>query len=426
MTEASPTLPAPESDSGHPAPRGRSYWRIVWQQFCRNRWAVGGLGMTGLFFAIAFFAPFLAHRLPLAWKAADGAWSFPLVREFFAPDDTTEPILEKAFNYIFLLVPLLILGGKLLRSVPARRVVLAAAALLLWVPFAGNVRGVQIGVQQRNDPAPYRQMAADGEGWGLFPLIPYGPNEQGFGPKVSPTWWSGGQKKEANHQGGYHLLGTDEIGRDVFVRVIHGARVSLSVGFVSVGIATLIGIIVGACAGYFGGIVDILLLRAIEIMICFPSFFLILTIIAVLDKRSILNIMLVIGITGWTGIARLIRAQVLRERKLDYVASATALGASDRRIIFRHILPNAVAPVLVSVTFGIAGAILTEAGLSFLGFGVAPPMPTWGELLNQAREAPLINWWLVMFPGIVIFLGVFAYNLVGEGLRDAMDPRMKR
>lgn len=234
------------------------------------------------------------------------------------------------------------------------------------------------------------------------------------------------RRKYANDKPGYHFLGTDEAGRDVLVRMIHGARVSLAVGFVSVGLATLIGLVLGATAGYFGGWTDILISRVIEIMMCFPTFFLILTLIAVMEKRSILNIMVVIGITSWTGTARLIRGEVLKQKRLDYVASAQALGASSPRIIFRHILPNAIAPVLVGVSFGIAGAILTESGLSFIGFGVAPPTATWGELLNQGRNGPLINWWLVIFPGLLIFLSVTAYNLVGEGLRDAMDPRLKR
>jgi len=191
------------------------------------------------------------------------------------------------------------------------------------------------------------------------------------------------------------------------------------------GIAALIGVFLGALAGYFGGRTDLLISRLIEIVICFPTFFLILTIIALLDSRSILNIMLIIGITSWTGIARLVRGEVLRQRSLDYVTAAQALGAPGMRIIFRHILPNAIAPVFVAVTFGIASSILTESSLSFLGFGVDIPTASWGELLNQAREAPTVYWWLAVFPGFPIFYTVTIYNLVGEGLRDAMDPRLR-
>jgi peptide/nickel transport system permease protein len=169
-----------------------------------------------------------------------------------------------------------------------------------------------------------------------------------------------------------------------------------------------------------------LISRLIEIVMCFPTFFLILALLSIITTRSILIIMLLIGLTGWTGIARLVRGEVLRQRSLDYVAAAVALGAGSGRIIFRHVLPNAVAPVLVSITFGVAGAILTESGLAFLGLGVDPTSTaSWGELLYQAREGPLLHWWLVLFPGFAIFFTVTTYNLVGEGLRDAMDPRLR-
>lgn len=224
----------------------------------------------------------------------------------------------------------------------------------------------------------------------------------------------------------YHPLGCDNSGFDVLARIIHGSRISLAVGFLAMGLALSIGVIVGSMAGYFGGWVDLLVSRVIEIFICFPSFFLILTIIAVAPSRSIFWVMFAIGLVGWMGVARLVRGEVLKVRQLDYIQAARALGAPDRRIIARHILPNALAPVLVAATFGVAGAILSEAGLGFLGLGVEPPTPSWGELLNQARQDPVRLWWLMSFPGFMIFASVTLMNLVGEGLRDAMDPRLRR
>jgi peptide/nickel transport system permease protein len=172
--------------------------------------------------------------------------------------------------------------------------------------------------------------------------------------------------------------------------------------------------------------VDILISRGVEILMCFPTFFLILTVIAFVDQRSILNIMLIIGLTGWTGTAMIVRGEIFKQREMDYVAAARALGASRRRIIFRHIVPNAIAPVIVGISFAIAGAIAVESGLSFLGVGVASPTATWGELLMESRDSPLPNWWLSIFPGVAIFLSMTAYNLIGEGLRDAMDPKMRK
>jgi peptide/nickel transport system permease protein len=221
-----------------------------------------------------------------------------------------------------------------------------------------------------------------------------------------------------------HYLGTDTLGRDVLSRIIFGARISLLVGFVAVGIATLIGLFIGALAGYYGGWVDSALMRLVDLMLCFPTLFLILAVIALLGP-SIWNIMAVIGFTSWMGVARLVRAEFLSLREREFVTAARALGAGDTRLILRHILPNALTPVMISATLGVAGAILTESALSFLGLGVMPPTPSWGNILTAGKDNIEIAWWLSVFPGLAILITVMSYNLLGEGIREAIDPRLK-
>ena len=222
-----------------------------------------------------------------------------------------------------------------------------------------------------------------------------------------------------------HLLGTDELGRDVLSRMIWASRVSLKVGFIAMGIAFFIAIILGSLAGYYGGRIDNLIMRLVDIMLCFPTFFLILAVIAVLGP-SIIIIMIVIGVTSWPGITRLLRAEFLSLKERDFVAAARALGASDRRIIFKHILPNALAPVVVAAILGVAGAILTESALSFLGIGVQPPTPSWGNILTSGKAYIDFAWWLSLFPGIAILVTVLGYALLGEGLKDALNPRLEK
>ena len=222
-----------------------------------------------------------------------------------------------------------------------------------------------------------------------------------------------------------HWFGTDDLGRDVLTRMIYGAQISLEVGFVAAGIAVIVGTIVGLVAGYYSGWVDNILMRFVDIMLCFPTFFLILAVIAFIGQ-SIWYIMIIIGLTGWMGVARLVRAEVLSIRERDYVMAVRALGASDMRIIFRHIFPNAMAPVLVSATLGVAGAILTESALSFLGIGVPPPTPSWGNILTSGKDYIEFAWWLTLYPGLAITVTVLAYYLVGEGIRDALDPRLNQ
>jgi peptide/nickel transport system permease protein len=252
--------------------------------------------------------------------------------------------------------------------------------------------------------------ALDREGAALLmPPIPYSPTEI----DLDSTLVSPGSK---------HLMGTDEQGRDIASRMIHGAQISLSVGFVAVSIYVIIGIFIGSLAGYFGGRIDMVISRLMEVVMCFPTFFLILAVLGFIGP-SLFNIMVVIGLTSWTGIARLVRGEFLRLRGQEFVLGIKALGASTPRIIFKHILPNAFSPVMVAITFGIASAILIESSLSFLGFGVQPPTPSWGDILSQSREFMDIAWWLMFFPGAAIFVTILSFNLVGEGLRDALDPK---
>jgi len=222
-----------------------------------------------------------------------------------------------------------------------------------------------------------------------------------------------------------HLLGTDQLGRDVFSRMLYGSRVSLAVGFVSVGIAAAIGIVLGSLAGYNGGTVDGFVMRLVDLMLVFPRFFLLLAVLAFLTP-SIWTIMAVIGLTGWMGVTRLVRAEFLSLKEREFVVWSQNVGATGFRVIWRHILPNALAPVLVAMTLGIPAAILTESGLSFLGIGVPPPHATWGNILNEGKETIEIGWWLSVYPGLAILVTVLSYNLLGEGIRDALDPRLRQ
>jgi peptide/nickel transport system permease protein len=242
-------------------------------------------------------------------------------------------------------------------------------------------------------------------------IAPYDPNHMNLQNVLVPP-------------SGTHLFGTDQLGRDVLSRMIWGARISLKVGFVATGIAILIGAVLGAVSGFYGRWVDAVIMRFVDIMLCFPTFFLILAVVALLEP-SIWNIMIIIGLTGWMGITRLVRADFISLKERDFVLAARAIGASDLRIIFIHILPNAMASILVAATLGIAGAILTESALSFLGIGVQPPTPSWGNILTAGKDNIDIAWWLSLYPGMAILVTVLGYNLLGEGIRDSLDPRLR-
>ncbi len=244
----------------------------------------------------------------------------------------------------------------------------------------------------------------------FFPPIPYRPSTINLLEPLEPP-------------SGRHWFGTDKLGRDVMAGMIHGSRISLSIGFVAVSIAVLIGVVLGAVAGYFGSWVDLVVSRLFEVMLSIPTFFLLITIAALLPPSLFLT-MFIIGATSWVRMARFTRNEFLKIRNLDYVTAAIALGVGDRKVMFKHILPNALAPVIVSVVLGIAGAILVESSLSFLGIGVPAELVTWGSILHEASTTTYA-WWLAVFPGFAIFITVLAYYLVGEGLREVLDPRLR-
>lgn len=242
------------------------------------------------------------------------------------------------------------------------------------------------------------------------PLIaPYDPNDINVKAiLLSPSW--------------QHWMGTDGLGRDVLSRMLYGGRISLLVGLVAVGIATAIGIVLGAVAGYYRGWVDTVIMRLVDVMLSIPSFFLILAVIAFLTP-SIINVMIVIGLTSWMGVTRLVRAEFLSLGGREFVLASRTLGAKDARLIFTHLLPNSLTPIIVSSVLGVAGAVLMESGLSFLGLGVQAPQASWGNILTDGKDYIQFAWWLSLFPGMAILITVLGYNLLGEGLRDALDPR---
>ncbi|HEV2147684.1 MAG TPA: oligopeptide ABC transporter permease [Longimicrobiaceae bacterium] len=248
----------------------------------------------------------------------------------------------------------------------------------------------------------------------LTPLIaPYDPAAQGdivATRYLEPSW--------------EHLMGTDKFGRDILSRVLYGARISLSIGFIAVGISITLGTLLGAVAGYFGGITDGVLMRLTDMMLSFPRLVLLIVVIALFEP-SIWLVVVVLGLTGWMGTARIVRGEVLSLREREFVQAARALGMGDGRIILRHVIPNTLAPVIVSATLGIGQTILTEASLSFLGLGVQPPTPSWGNMISDGRDALVTAWWIATFPGLAIVFTVIAFNLLGDGLRDALDPRLR-
>ena len=310
-----------------------------------------------------------------------------------------------AILFVLLLVAVALLADFLASDLPIYLRFEGRSYILPNITRPDELRGL--------DNSALLDLMVEGEDWALFPPVPYHPNQskvRGEIDSLAPPSLA-------------HVMGTDDRGRDVFARVVYGTRISLSIGFVAVSIYVVIGLLLGAVAGYSGGVVDASISRLIEVMMSFPAFFFILAVQGMLEKTSIFQLMVVIGLTRWTDVARLVRGEILRIKNESYVTAAVSAGVGRIRLLVRHILPNAMGPVLVSISFGVAGSVLIEAALSFLGFGTPPPTASWGELLTQAY-AHHECWWLTAFPGASLFVTVLSYNLAGEGLRDAVDPRL--
>ena len=346
----------------------RGFWADAWGRFRRKPLAMAALSFIAFLVAVAVFAPAIAGTKPVLCRYKGRLYA-PCLGYF---DRRLEP------------------------------------AIFAKDRFRGSY--------------PQNLKEKDPESWAIWPLVFQDP----FRP-VRENEWPGRPANPAKDEGRpsrLNLFGTDQYGVDVLAKMVHGTTIALLVGFVSMGLAGTIGIVVGAIGGYFGGWVDNVTSRVTEIVMCIPTLVLILALIAIVEKPTIWKTMAILGLTGWPGIARLTRGEFLRLRQSEFVMAARAAGAGPFRIMLRHILPNALAPILVPITFGIASAILTESSLSFLGFGPPPPSASWGAVLNDARSN-LSMWWLVVFPGTAIFLTVLAYNLVGEGLQESTDPRLR-
>jgi peptide/nickel transport system permease protein len=374
-------------------PADESYAQRLGRRFSRDIIALTGLRLIIAAFIIAALAPFLANNHALI-RVADGRVSFPVFRSL-------EPIEWRFLVDVPLAGLIYAFRGTLFRQ-PQRGLLIVVGVIVvtqiaLIFPHAYNDV-----TNDRTRPATFK----------LMPPIAWSPLESSPDALVGPSW--------------KHLCGTDSTGRDVAARILHGARTSLAIGFVSQCIALLVGVTLGALAGYYRRWVDIAICRFIEIMECFPSLLLILVIIGLSDAQNNMTvIMAVIGLTGWTGTARLVRGEFLRLGGQSFPQAAQALGAGDLRVILRHLLPNSLGPILVTATFGVASAILLESSLSFLGFGMQAPTPSWGDLISEGRRYIDFAWWLAFFPGVVMLVTIMSYNFVGEGLRDAVDPRLR-
>jgi len=370
-----------------------TYARRIAQRFQADGFARNALRMVILLFVLAALAPFLANSHAIV-RVADGHMSFPVFLSL-------EPIEWRFLLYVPLAGLIYLFRKPVLTHWRVAAVMLVGAVVLIEIALACS--------HPFNDPTNDRDRPAS---FKLMPLIPYSPIETTRDQFDPPSW--------------KHPCGADSTGRDVASRMLHGARTSLSIGFVSESIALLIGITLGGLAGYYRRWIDIAVCRFIEIMDCFPSLLLILVILGIFESQNnMFVIMAVIGITSWTGVARLVRGEFLRLSVQPFTLAAQAVGATDLRVIVRHLLPNSLGPILVVGTFGVASAILIESSLSFLGYGMQAPTPSWGDILNQARSYIDFAWWLAFFPGLAILITIMSYNFVGEGLRDAVDPRLR-
>ncbi len=375
------------------APVDESYSQRLARRFSRDALALTGFWLIILAFVLAALAPFLANNHAIV-RVADGQISFPVLRSL-------EPIEWRFLINVPLAGLIYALRRPLFRNPQRGGLIVAVVVIVVQIALA-FVQPYNDVTNDRTRPATFK----------LMPLIAWSPLESSPDALVGPSW--------------NHLCGTDSTGRDVAARILHGARTSLAIGFVSQVIALGVGVTFGALAGYYRRWVDMVICRFIEVMECFPSLLLILVIIGLSDSQNnMIVIMAVIGLTGWTGTARLVRGEFLRLGGQSFPQAAQALGAGDLRVILRHLLPNSLGPILVTATFGVASAILLESSLSFLGFGMQAPTPSWGDLISEGRRFIDFAWWLVFFPGVVMLVTIMSYNFVGEGLRDAVDPRLQ-
>lgn len=382
--------------------RSRGYAAQVAREVLLRWGARVGLAWIGILAAVAVFAPFLASSHP--WLILEeGNWSSPVLRHLTPTDVTLMAGFCTGLVLLFLRL-----------SLPRKLMILLGVLVL-----GGGISAVTVSPPKLVIHEQYREAEAAGQyDWVLRAPIPYSPKDylRDFGDT--------GMEPPLADDLRRHWLGTEENGADVLSRMVHASRIALAIGFIATGIALVIGVIVGGLMGYFSGIVDMIGMRIVEIFEAIPTLFLLLTFVAFFG-RSLYMMMIIIGITSWSGYARYVRAEFLKLREQDYVQAAVACGLPLRSVLFRHMLPNGVAPILVAASFGVASAILAEATLSFLGLGLVDD-PSWGQMLNQAVQSSSFNWWMAAFPGGAIFLTVFAYNLVGESLRDALDPYLKK
>lgn len=360
-----------------------------------------GVFWVGILVLMAVFAPFIANTIPLL-AVQNGEMVFPFLRYF-----TIEDVL---FLSAFIILSLIV---KTPFCKTLSQSVITFFLLMLVITVVANLFVKPPALIIYDDFRLLQQN--DGYDWSINAPIPFSAQDYMRDVSEPPL-------KAPLAEGQFiHFMGTEENGADVLSRMIHASRVALSIGFIATGIALIIGVFLGGLMGYFSGIVDMLGMRLVEIFESVPTLFLLLTFVAFFG-RNIYLIMVIIGLTSWSGYARYARAEFLKLRKQDYVQAAIACGLPLKSILFRHMLPNGVAPLLVSVSFGVASAILAEATLSFLGLGPVDA-PSWGQMLNQSIRASTFNWWMAVFPGGAIFMTVFAYNLIGEALRDALDPK---
>jgi peptide/nickel transport system permease protein len=431
-----------------------------------RRWTAR-IGLIWIFLLViaAVFAPFLANSRPLAMKTADAGWSSPLLQHLATTDIAllvafftavavafvrTMKLRQRAVVVLWMVavtIPLAIWPtvageweewrrewGTMLLYLTTGFSVAALSTIIVIVPLLSRLSMMQkltmgcaalvlavlfIGIYPVRPPFTvferYREMAAAGQIEQVYNApVPYSPRDR---LRDMP-------QRRLNAPSQHHWMGTEQHGADVLSRMIHATRIALAIGFIATGIALVIGVIIGGVMGYFVRLVDLLGMRLLEIFEAIPTLFLLITFVAFFG-RNLYIMMAIIGLTGWTGYARYIRAEFLKLRTQDFVQAAIAAGLPLRSVLFRHMLPNGMAPVLVSASFGVASAILAESTLSFLGLGLVDE-PSWGQMLNQVRAVGTFQWWIALFPGLAIFLTVFAYNLVGEALRDAIDPKTRK